>query len=59
MLGRQENVCRPISSDSRLEDLYKRDLYEDLKIGLDCLKELNNKLLTLHPDVFYRIRQLM
>ena len=59
MLGRQENICRPLSSDSKVEDLYKRDLFEDLKIGLDCLKEFNNKLLTLHPDVLYKIRQIM
>lgn len=60
MLGRQENACNnPFSSDSKTDNLYKRDLFEDMKIGLDCLKELNNKLLTLHPDVLYKIRQIM
>ena len=56
MLGRQEMNCVPSNgSDER----YKRDIFTDLKIAIDCLKEFNDKLNTLHPDIVYKIRSLI
>lgn len=57
MLGRQEMNCVPsIGGDS---ERYKRDIFVDMKIAIDCLKEFNDKLNTLHPDIVYKIRSLI
>lgn len=59
MIGRQDSVCYPSNLENDQAELYKRDIYTDMKIAIDCLKEFNDKLKTLHPDVFYKIRQLI
>lgn len=56
MLGNQCNVPMPCGADT---ERYKRDLFTDMKIAIDCLKEFNDKLNTLHPEVIYKIRSLI
>jgi hypothetical protein len=57
MLGRQEQMCVPSSGADA--ERYKRDIFVDMKIAIDCLKEFNDKLNTLHPDIVYKIRSLI
>jgi hypothetical protein len=57
MLGRQENQCVP--SDGISSERYKRDIFTDMKIAIDCLKDFNDKLNALHPDIVYKIRALI
>jgi hypothetical protein len=58
MLGKQEVNCVQGSSGPDSER-YKRDLFVDMKIAIDCLKEFNDKLNTLHPEIIYKIRCLI
>jgi hypothetical protein len=58
MLGRCDaNQCVP--SNSGDAERYKRDIFTDMKIAIDCLRDLDEKLKVLHPDVFYKVRQLI
>lgn len=57
MLGRQEMNCVP--SNGGDSERYKRDMFEDMKTAIDHLKEFNDKLNTLHPDIIYKIRSLI
>lgn len=59
MLGRQEMNCVPSSMSENLSELYKRDIFTDLKCAIDYLQEFNDKLKALHPDVIYKIRSLI
>ena len=38
---------------------YSRCFYTDMKTAIDCLKNFDEQLKTLHPDVAYKIRTLM
>lgn len=58
MLGRQD-VCVPPNMDEVIKLRYQRDLFNDLKIAIDYLKEFNDKLNNLHPDVCYKIRSII
>ena len=55
MLGRDIMQCPAPSNDIQGER-YKRDLFADLKIAIDLLKQFDDSLKTLHPDVIYKIR---
>lgn len=63
MLGRQfsqQNSCESIPPPGIGNDeRYKRDIFTDMKIAIDCLKSFNESLLSLHPDVIYKIRTLI
>jgi hypothetical protein len=60
MIGRDTiGQCAPSNMDKNLEDRYKRCIFTDMKIAIDCLKELDDKLKTLHPDVYYKIVQII
>jgi len=58
MLGRTGNDCMAQSVPEDNSAKYKRDIFTDMKIAIDYLKEFNNKLLELHPEVIYKIRQI-
>lgn len=45
--------------DESFKERYTRCVFEDMKIAIDCLKSLDDKLKTLHPDVLYKIRSLI
>lgn len=56
------NICS-VPADAKDQEIYlsrcKRDLYEDLKTAIDCLKNLDDTLNTLHPDVRYKIQRFL
>ena len=55
--------CRPFISDKEKREDYEkrleRDIYTDIKFGVDALKAFEDKLNTLHPDVKHKIYRLM
>lgn len=59
MLGRQELNCVPSNLDAEIQQKYRRCIFEDMKIAIDHLKKFNDSLRELHPDVHYKIRQLI
>lgn len=38
---------------------YKRCIFDDMKTAIDLLKVFNDALKELHPEVFYKIKQLL
>lgn len=58
MLGR-DVMNSPVLNDSPGNERYKRDLFDDLKIAIDLLKSFDDSLKKLHPEVLYKIRQIM
>lgn len=61
MIGRETsmNQCIAQSVNKDAEEKYKRCIFADMKIAIDLLKEFDDKLKVLHPDVIYRVRQLI
>ena len=55
IVNRCDSVCAPSGTDER----YRRDLYTDMKIAIDAMKEFNEKLNTLHPGVIYKIKNIL
>jgi hypothetical protein len=45
--------------DKTTEERYKRCIFTDMKIAIDCLKALDDQLKVLHPDIYYKVRQLI
>lgn len=61
MIGRETsmNQCIPTNTNKEAEERYKRCIFADMKIAIDLLKEFDDKLKVLHPDIIYRVRQLI
>lgn len=60
MIGRDSmNQCVPSNMDKTTEERYKRCIFTDMKIAIDCLKALDDQLKVLHPDIYYKVRQLI
>jgi hypothetical protein len=60
MLGRNDsNQCIPGNADKDYMERCKRDIFSDMKLGLDALKACDERLQQLHPDVIYKIRQII
>jgi hypothetical protein len=61
MLGRSYNESVQPVSERQLssDDKYKRDIFEDMIIAMSLLRELDVKLSKLHPDIVYKIRQII
>jgi hypothetical protein len=58
MLGRcGTDQCVPSSGGDA--ERYKRDIFTDMKIAIDCLRDLDDKLKVLDPDVSYKVRQII
>jgi hypothetical protein len=58
MLGRQDNICLPTYADEATKLKYQRCMFADMKLAIDYLKEFNDKLNQLHPDILYKIKQI-
>ncbi len=59
MLGQRDNVCSAPMYDKDSEQRYKRNIWEDLIFAVQLLKNFNDELLKLHPEVTHRVRQLI
>ena len=38
---------------------YERCIFHDMKLGIDYLKEFTDKVNSLHPDVYFKIKSLI
>lgn len=59
MLGFYTNAVQAPMYDKSLELRYQRCVYNDLKLAIDFLKEFNEKLNSLHPEVINKIRVIL
>ena len=61
MLGLNNTFCAVPSPayEKDLQERYKRSMWDDLIFAVQLLKNFDEELRKLHPDVTYRIRQLM
>jgi hypothetical protein len=61
MLG-QRDSCMGIAApayEKELQERYKRSVWDDLIFAIQLLKNFDEELKKLHPDVTHRIRQIM
>lgn len=56
-----QNQAIPMLNEARVmeETRYKRNQKEDLKLGIDYVFELNEKLNTLHPEAKNIIQRML
>lgn len=60
MIGRDSiSSCVAPSMEKSMEERYKRCIFSDMKLAIDYLKVLDDQLKLLHPDIYYKIRQLI
>lgn len=59
MLGQTDYVGTDPSCSKELGERRKRNVWDDLIFATQLLKRFDEELKKLHPDVIYRIRQIM
>lgn len=58
MIGRTPQECLQ-STNVADQERYKRNIFDDMKVAIDIIRGCNDALMALHPDVIYKIRQII